>query len=138
MDASDPRFVIDRIVSAWNDDDAALLDDLVADDYVLHASEGPDMRLQDLKDDIRDVRTMIPDLHHTVDDVVAQGDAVAYRWTMRGRHTGALPDVPPSGNAIDYRGITILHIRDGRIHEEWFAVIGRSMLDQMQAPPSLG
>src|SRR4051794_12175763 len=127
MDATDPRSYVDRIVSAWTDNNPSLLDDLMEDEYVLHANDGTDMSLQDLKDAIRDVRAMIPDFEHTVEDSFGQGEAVAYRWTMRGTHTGSLPDFPATGNVIDYQGVTIFHLRGGRIHEEWFGVIGRPM-----------
>jgi steroid delta-isomerase-like uncharacterized protein len=131
---SDPRSYVDRIVSAWRDNNPALLDDLMDDEYVLHAFNGNDMSLQDLEDAIRDVRALIPDFEHTVQDVVGQGDVVAYRWMMRGTHTGSLPDFPATGRVIDYQGISFFHIQDGRIHEEWFGLIGRPIVEQLRPP----
>jgi steroid delta-isomerase-like uncharacterized protein len=137
MAATDPLTYVNQIVSAWQDNNPSLLDDLMAEGYVLHADDGTDMGLQDLKAAIRDVRALIPDFEHTVQDAFGQEDAVAYRWTMRGTHTGSLAGFPATGRTIDYQGLTIFHVEDGRIHEEWFGVIGQPLMQQLQnAPPS--
>lgn len=136
MAAADAVAYVNRIVSAWQENDPSLLDDLMEDGYVLHADDGTDMSLQDLKDAIRDVRALIPDLEHTVEDAFGQEDSVAYRWRMRGRHSGSIDGFPATGRAIDYQGLTIFHVRGGRIHEEWFAVIGQPLIDQLQSAPS--
>jgi predicted ester cyclase len=70
------------------------------------------------------VRTMHgahPDLRFTVDDLVAEGDRVIIRWTLRATNTGALFGRQPSGAPVEYAAIVIFRIADGLIAERWAA-----------------
>ena len=50
-----------------------------------------------MKAQVRLYRAAMPDLQFSVEDLVAEGDTVACRWTARGTHTGPLVNIPPSG-----------------------------------------
>ena len=54
-----------------------------------------------------------PDLHHTIEDIIAEGDRVAYRWIMRSTDK-------ETGKQQAYRGITFMRIADGKIVDDWF------------------
>jgi steroid delta-isomerase-like uncharacterized protein len=58
-----------------------------------------------------------PDLKHTIDEMVAEGDTVAARWTVRGTHKGEFQGTPASGKSITLSGITFHHLKDGRVRE---------------------
>jgi steroid delta-isomerase-like uncharacterized protein len=60
-----------------------------------------------------------PDLRFTVDDLVAEGDRVTIRWTLRGTNTGPMLGRPPSGQPVELAAIVIFRIADGRIAERW-------------------
>lgn len=61
-----------------------------------------------------------PDISFSVEDVVADGDKVVTRWTVRGTHQGEVEDFgPPTGRQIEQEGITKHRIEDGKIVEEW-------------------
>jgi predicted ester cyclase len=61
-----------------------------------------------------------PDLHMSVQEMIAEGDRVAVLWTFQGTHSGSgYGDLPPTGTKVEVRGITIWRIVDGRIVEEW-------------------
>jgi steroid delta-isomerase-like uncharacterized protein len=60
-----------------------------------------------------------PDLRFTVDDLMAEGDRVTIRWTLRGTNTGPLLGRPPSGQPVQLAGIVIFRIADGKIAERW-------------------
>ncbi len=79
-----------------------------------------------------------PDLRTTVDDLVAEGDKVAIRWTIAGTHNGELMGIPPSGKRINCSGITIQRIADGKIVEGWTNFDALGMLQQIGAIPSPG
>ncbi len=61
------------------------------------------------------------DLRFTVDDVIAEGDKVVVRWTLRGVHTGPMLGMPPSGQEVDERVIAIFRVAGGKIVERWAA-----------------
>ncbi len=54
------------------------------------------------------------ELQHTIEDMIAEGDKVAYRWTMRSTN-------PETGKPQVYRGITFMRIADGKIVEDWYS-----------------
>jgi steroid delta-isomerase-like uncharacterized protein len=56
-----------------------------------------------------------PDLALTVRSKVEQDDRVAVHWTATGTMTGPLWGVQPTGARIDFEGIDLLQVRDGRI-----------------------
>jgi predicted ester cyclase len=57
-----------------------------------------------------------------IEEMIAEGDTVVYRWTVHGRHTHEMltPYGPaaPTGREITLTGISITHLRDGKIVEE--------------------
>jgi steroid delta-isomerase-like uncharacterized protein len=73
-----------------------------------------------------------PDLRFTIDDLVAEGDRVVIRWTLRGTNTGPMLGRPPTGRTVELAAVVIFRIADGRLAERWagwkpgFAPGGRS------------
>ena len=61
------------------------------------------------------------DLRFIVDDVIAEGDKVVVRWTLRGVHTGPMLGMPPSGREVDKRVIAIFGVADSQLVERWAA-----------------
>lgn len=66
-------------------------------------------------------RRAVPDARYKVDDLVAEGDKVVVRWTMRGTYEGAFPgiDVPPTGGPITLKGVAIYRVEKGKLTERW-------------------
>jgi steroid delta-isomerase-like uncharacterized protein len=64
-------------------------------------------------------RSAFSGLHVRIDDQVAEGDKVVTRWTASGRHDGELFGMPATGKDVEFTGIDIDRIENGRIVEEW-------------------
>ena len=60
-----------------------------------------------------------PDLHFTVDVVVAEGDKVASRLTINATHNGEFMGLPPTGNQGSITGVDIFRIVGGKVVERW-------------------
>jgi len=60
-----------------------------------------------------------PDLHYTVEDMIAEGDKIAFRMTMRGTQQGAFGSIPPTGKQVEVLTVNIVRIDGGKIAEEW-------------------
>lgn len=65
-----------------------------------------------------------PDLSYTLDEMIAEEDRIAVRWSMRGTHNGEggpkmLHGIKPTGEEIDVTGINIARIENGKIAEWW-------------------
>jgi len=74
-----------------------------------------------------------PDLKVIIQDVVAQGDAVAVRWTASGLHTGPHLGIAPSMKLVAFRGITWLRFSEGRIIEGWDSWNQGRLFNDLQA-----
>jgi steroid delta-isomerase-like uncharacterized protein len=59
-----------------------------------------------------------PDLNQTIEEIVASGDKVTVRFIARGTHKGDFQGIPATGNRMELSGITIIHIKNGKIVEE--------------------
>jgi predicted ester cyclase len=68
------------------------------------------------------VRAALDGIEGNVEDMVVEGDRVAWRWTVTGRHTGELAGLPPSGAQVAVRGVNFQRIRDGVVIEHWTAI----------------
>ena len=117
-----------------NRGDLAVADELLAPDYVLHAGLGPDIHgIEGCKQDIITVRKALPDFHMAIDDMVAEGDKVAYRWTMRATHSGEIMGTPPTGKQVTGWGMTIDRIIGGKIVETWNRYDSLDFMQQLGA-----
>jgi steroid delta-isomerase-like uncharacterized protein len=74
----------------------------------------------------------LPDLQHTIDDMIADGDKVAARLTARGTHQGVFLGLPGTGKPIMFTGMRFYRIVGGKIAEEW------ANLDQLGLMQQLG
>ena len=102
-------------------------DDLLGSDFVYHRTgDEESLDREGYKQDVMDYVNSFTDVQATVEDLVAEGDKVAVRYTWTGRHTGEFMGAPPTDKLIIFRLITILRIVDGKVVEEWE---GSDMLD---------
>jgi predicted ester cyclase len=67
-----------------------------------------------------------PDLQHTVEEMIVDGDRVAVRFSAHGTHTGAWMHFAPTAKSIHYTGVTWARIVDGKIieHHTWWDKAG--------------
>lgn len=104
---------------------------LLTDDYVRHTSGGGRLDREGFLAQMLGLHEAFPDLHTQIDDVVADGDRVAYRWSSSGLHAGEYLGVAPTQRRITATGITFAHLRDGRIAEEWTSWNKTSVLHKL-------
>ncbi len=120
--------------------DLALVDELFAVDYVPHDPSDPGRPggRDGARQFIAMLHTGMSDVRYTIEDLIAEGDRVMYRWTLRGRHTGPFMGIPPTGNRIAIDGIDLFRIEAGRIAESWVAADALGMLQQLGVLPPPG
>jgi steroid delta-isomerase-like uncharacterized protein len=71
---------------------------------------------------VKSVRSALPDLNATVQNMVAEGDYVAMWNTATATHRGELFGVPPSGKRINMRDFHFFRFSNGKIVEHWNSV----------------
>ena len=133
---ADTREVIHRFnEDVFGKGNVEIIDELVTEDYVDHTGpEGP-MDREGLKQFVQLVHSAGSDWEVDVEHVLVEGDQVAWRWRMRGRHTGEFMGVPASGNDIEITGNDIAVMRGDRIAEQWGEMDMLDLMTQMGAGP---
>ncbi|MGZ8688734.1 MAG: ester cyclase [Gaiellaceae bacterium] len=130
--------IIRRVVDGvWMDRNFAVVDELIAQDYVGHDPTQPEqIRGRDgFKQFVGMYQAAFHDATVTIDDQIAEGDRVVTRWTGRGTHTGELMGIAPTGKEITVSGITVSRLAGGKIAEEWELMDALGMLVQLGAVP---
>jgi steroid delta-isomerase-like uncharacterized protein len=98
----------------------AVTDELVSDDFIFHSASGEDIiGLKAYKKYAGDVYSAFPDVHLTIDDMVAEGDKVTVRFTVTGTHKGKFMGAPPTNKKIKMWSIQIDRIAGGKFAEGW-------------------
>lgn len=122
----------------WDNWNIAVADDHLTDDYHLHAPGVPvPLNRDTTKQVVSMYGTAFPDLKHTVDELIVEGDTVAARWTVRGTHKGDFQGIPATGKSVRLSGITVHHLREGRLRETWLVYDNMELLQQIGAVPAV-
>ena len=116
---------------------AQTIDELVAPDAAIHtplplAATGAQL----LKQVWARLLQAYPDLHITVEDLIAKDDKVVSRQTVAATHRGEHMGVPPTGRSVAYSEIFIVRFAAGRIVETWGVVDVFSQMRQLGAIPA--
>lgn len=102
----------------FNEGDLALADELIAPDFLNHeAPPGKNYGPASMRGLITWLRTAFPDLHFTIEELVAEGDTVAGRVTMSGTHLGPFQGIPATGRSFEQAHMHFVRLRDGKAIE---------------------
>ena len=74
--------------------------------------------LKDFKQRESEWYDAFPDMHVTIDDMVAEGDKVAARVTITGTHKGKFMGIPPTNKKVTFSLIVISRYTGGKIVED--------------------
>ncbi len=135
------RALVEHFVEeAFNRGNLEAAEEIYASTFISHDPTAPEEQGTpgDVKQFVNTYRTAFPDGHTTVEDSVAEGDKVAYRWTFRGTHQGGLMGIPPTGKRVEITGITINRLSGGKIEEQWNTFDQLGMLQQIGVIPARG
>ena len=77
-----------------------------------------------------------PDYQTVIEDLIAEGDKVVARITMKGTNKGSFMGIPPTGNHITFSGIYIARIADGKIVEHWGEEDSIGLMQQLGVLPA--
>ena len=135
MGTEENKAVIRRVFDeVWNRGDLDRIADLFAPDFVRHgATPGRPAGLAGEKNHRAAFRAAFPDLVITADDVVAEGDRVAVRYSWRGTYHGTWPGVAATGVPVRMTGIAIHQVVAGKVKALWVVGDELGLLRQLGA-----
>lgn len=138
MSAESNKEIARRFVdAAWNHASFDALDAFLHPGFVAHTSGvRPEDSRAHFRQSLVAARTAFPSLRATTEDVLAEGDRVAVRVTIRGANAGALSGRSPNGQRVAWTRIDIYRIADGKIAEAWTERNPSAMRRQLAAQPA--
>ena len=135
MSVDTNKAVVTRFVEEfWSSGNEAAADELMAEDVAIYVNNQEVKDTDALKLFARSIRGAFPDWHSSLEELVAEGDRVAERWTGRGTHRGAFQGIAATGRQVAVPGTVFYHITEGKITEFRGQFDRLSMLEQLGAP----
>jgi len=106
------RQYVDELLNKGN---LAVADEIIGPNFVDPAAQAGQKGPDSLKQVIASFRSIFPDLHVTISEMVAGNESVAWHWSAWGTHRGEIFGIPPTGKTVTFSGIIIDTLQDGRI-----------------------
>jgi steroid delta-isomerase-like uncharacterized protein len=124
----------------WNERKLEVADKLLS---ASHALQEPDMSASQVgpklyKRRVVEMTTGFPDLCFTVEDTIAEGEKVVACWTISGTHKNEYMGIPATGRKVSFEGITIHHIKNGKILDSYTRWDALGLMRQLGGIPSQG
>lgn len=125
MSPEEIKAVVRRYIErVWNEGNLDVADEVLANPYRAKllikgavqggdGDESPDV----IKEAYKSLHASFPDGHLTIEEMVVEGDRVFMRFTFRGTHLGEFLGLAPTGKKIEYAGINLHRVVDGKIVE---------------------
>jgi steroid delta-isomerase-like uncharacterized protein len=115
-----------------------LVDELSTDDFVEHEEglPGQPPGREGVKFFVSAFREAFPDIRpKTVEPTLADGDLEAAHVVLTGTHNGDLMGVAATGKTVEFGGIDIIRVEDGKVAEHWGVTDTMSLMQQVGAIP---
>ena len=134
---ADPSFIHRWFEEVWNNKREARLTrcslPMVSPMVSLTLTGTRSAGLRISKSIIRQFVEGFPDMRIEVEDTVVEGDKIAARCRVTGSHLGRGIGVAPTNNPVEFTGMTIVRIKDGKIVEAWNEFNFMEMYQQLGA-----
>jgi steroid delta-isomerase-like uncharacterized protein len=127
---------VEVLFATFNHGDLGAIDALVGPEYLgAQGDRGP----AGFRAVVVGLRSAFPDLHYTIDDLIAEGDEVAVRWHWTGTHQAPFRTFPATGKAVSNTGTGIFRLAKGKIVAAALETDRLGFLEQIGAvPPNAG
>jgi steroid delta-isomerase-like uncharacterized protein len=138
--AAENKVIMSRFVEFINTGSEKLAEELISPDAIFHVPGRP----EPLRGPagylavIGMMRGGFPDIQWTLEEMIAEDDRVAARFTMRGTHQGSFFGVPPTGRTIAVQAMNFYRLSGGQFIEERGQPDLLGLLQQIGAVPSPG
>jgi predicted ester cyclase len=139
MTIEDNKALVNRFVDEfWGGSNESAADTLMAEGVTILVNNDVVNDIDTLKEFARTLRRAFPDWRSRVEEMVAQDDRVAERWTGLGTHKGGFQGIQPTGRQVAVPGTVFYRIVAGKIVEFRGQFDRMSMMEQLGALPQSG
>ena len=114
------KVLVQRILAEGDKGRVEVLDEVCASNYKMYwPSNAEPINLEEHKVVWQDFIASFPDLNHTIEEIIAEGDMVSTRETLRGTHQSEFMGIPPTGKKFEMSAICLWRFSNGKLVEYW-------------------
>jgi steroid delta-isomerase-like uncharacterized protein len=119
MDIEANKAIVRKYVELWSTGNPALADEVLAADFVDHTHPNQAPGPASVKEAVQAFREGFPDAYISIEQMIGEGDTVAFRFVLRGTHLGTFAGFPPTGKEAILTGVDFIRLADGKMVELW-------------------
>jgi len=122
----------------WNKGKFDMIEKLVTDDFVIHTARPEDdlKGPEQVKQFYTHLHKAFPDIKFTIKDQIAEADKVVTHYTVSATHKGEFKGIPATGNKVNFKGVDIDKISDGKFVECWSNIDELGLMQQLGVIPA--
>ena len=139
--STESKTIVHRLYEeVWNRRKLDVVDQLISPSHALHdpAPSGSQVGPAVYKQRVVELTTGFPDLCFTIEDMIAEREKIVVSWIISGTHKSEYMKIPATGKKISLEGITIHHIRNGKILDSYARWDVLGLMRQLGAFPAPG
>ena len=112
---------LEYLEAAWNRVDLAALDALARGDLEVSYPLVPEVvrGREAFTQVLASMQAGLPDLYFAFRHVATEGSCAVFSWNASGTHTGPLLGIPPTGRVVQWTGLSVVEVADGRVTRDW-------------------
>lgn len=120
MSTQENKSIARRFIQVWGKGDLDIIDELAAPSLSVQYPVIPQVirGSKAFRQVMESFRSAFPDSDLQIEEEIAEDDKVVIRWIFSGTHQGSLLGIPATGKKVEWTGITIYRIVDGKVTEE--------------------
>ena len=134
MSTEENKKLVRRYIETWNRGDLQGMAEFWSPDMI-HHTRGGSHGFESVLNIVSGFMQAFPDLHFTIEDIVADGDRVASRMTATGTHTGEYMGKPATGNKVSCSVFGIARVAEGKLVEHWGVTDELHLMEQIGLVP---
>ncbi len=143
MTEEEARLLLDKYTEIMNEGNVDRVDEVFDKNCVLKYPVLPEpmVGVQALKDFIPQNAVTFPDFHGVIEEVMVKGDIIWSRYTVTATQLGPLGELPPTGRTVQFTGMAITRVANGKIIEDetfWNVLAFYQQLGFTLMPPEVG
>lgn len=122
MSLESNKTLVRRVIEeVYNQGDFDAADELISPHYLSHNRDSHTVvGAEGVKQAARNQRIASPDMHTTIEDIIAEGDKVTLRARDRFTHKSEMMGYAPTGNVIEITWMQIVRIENDMLVESWW------------------
>lgn len=102
---------------AVNQHQIGAVDDYCAEDLIVRGAGTTHHGAGEFREFLAGIDEAFPDFAFALEDILAEGEKVAFHVTVTGTHQGEFEGIPPTGKEFSYSAVMIATVEDGLITE---------------------